>query len=405
MKNFSCIIYIYFLEGLGFVKYLIIGNGIAGFEAANTIRENNKECEITIITEQKEFTYFRPRLIEVLAGKAEISGLLVKKAEWYSDKNISVKLEEKANCINASEKLVMTDKGSYAYDKLLLADGSNAFIPPISGNHLKGVFSLKTSEDANAIRKHCEGANRLIVIGSGLLGIESANSMLSLSKEVLVFENGDRILPRQLDKDGSKLLQGLLEEKGIKFVLADPVIEILGDNEVKSIRLTSGKEIDANGVLLSCGVRPNVSLAKTANISIGKGVLVNEYLQTNEQDIYAAGDNIEFNGKLFGLWLPSKEQGKIAAMGMTGKNEKYAPTPPESRLKVAGISLFSAGNFDEQDAESKVIKSENVYKKLVIKDDILIGAIVIGDDSEANKISRVLSGKVDLSTIDLSEYV
>lgn len=387
------------------MKYVIIGNGIAGFEAANTIRENNKECDITIITEQKELTYYRPRLIEVLAGKAEISNLLVKKAEWYQNNNINVILGEKAISINKSEKIVQTEKGSYSYDKLLLADGSYSFVPNITGNHLKGVFGLKTCEDAVLIRDHFEGANRLVVIGAGLLGIESANSMLSLAKEVLVFENMDKILPRQLDKAGSDLIEALLEAKGIKFVLADPVVEILGDNDVRGVKLASGKEIETSGVLISCGVRPNVALAKTADLNIGRGVLVNELMETSEKDIYAAGDSIEFNGNLFGLWLPSKEQGRIAALVMLGKNEKYSPIPPESRLKVAGISLFSVGSFDEQDADVKVIKSENVYKKLVFKDGKLIGAIAIDDDSEANKISRVLSGRAELSTLDLSEYV
>ncbi len=394
------------------MKYIIIGNGIAGVEAAVNIRKNDAHGEIEIFSQEDSLLYYRPRLIEYLSGQVEPEKLLTYKQEWYEERNIKNILGVNIKEIRKeSKEIIDTQDKRYKYDKLLLAVGARAFLPDTPGVDKMGVFSLRTIADAERIKSYCKKVKNVVIIGGGLLGIETANNLLNLGVKVKVIEYSDRLLSRQLDNEGSEILEETLKNKGIEFVLKETVKEIYGNDSanntqgtVKSILLGSGAIIEADAVIYSVGVRGRLELAQAIGLNINRGVLVNEYMETSQQDIYAAGDAIEINNTCYGLWIPAKEQGKIAGENMAGVRNPYSMTPLETRLKITDITLFSAGDIHNQDAKVKLSRENGVYRKLVIKDNKLIGAIVLGDRKEEMLISKVYAGKASLDEIDLSKY-
>jgi nitrite reductase (NADH) large subunit len=214
-----------------------------------------------------------------------------------------------------------------------------------------------------------------------------------LGKNVVVVEFAGRLLPRQLDKEGAEILKRLLEEKGLSFVLADTVTKIEGEGKVEKVILKSGKNIKAEAVIISSGIRGRDKLAQEANIKINKGIVVDDFLQTSIENIYCAGDPLEHNGKLYGLWPAAREQGRVAGLNMAKVGTKYSGTMISCFLKVTGIELYSAGDFSLENAEVFSLKEKNVYKKFLFKDSQPIGTIVLGDQKAINMASAVFAGK------------
>ncbi len=385
------------------MNYLIIGNGIAGIEAAMTIRKEDKEANISIISESKRLLYYRPRLIEHLAGKVDYSKILVYTMEKYQENNIELIQGKKAVRIDWSEKKVETADGEiYKYDKLLIATGSKPFIPPVEGLGKEGIFSFRSINDSERMREYCESKNikEAIIVGGGLLGIETANSLSDLGVEVTIVEFFDRILPNQLDDEGSKILESKLRDKGIKFELGESVESINGNINVESVTLKSGKKLKGNMLIFSTGIRSNCQLAREVELDINKGILVNSMLETSKKDIYAAGDVAEYKGMVYGLWIPAKEQGKLAGLNMTGNKTEYTGTALEARLKVTGISLFSAGDFTQENLTIKKYHKDGVYRKFFIRDKKLEAAIIIGDNKAAIDTGKVFEGRASLEILE-----
>ncbi len=384
------------------MKYLIIGNGVAGVEAAFSIKKEDISANITIVAESENEFYYRPRIIEYLAGKVEFEKLKAYKKEKYEENGIKIFTGEKITDVDIIKKEVKTDTGKiYGYDKMLLAVGARPFIPDIPGISKKGVFRFRGITDADEIIKSAKESKNAVVLGGGLLGIETANSLCATGINVTVVEYFDRLLPRQLDKEAAEILQNILNKKGINFILNDSAKEIKGTEKTEEIELKSGKKIPADMIVISAGVRPRLELAQKINLEINRGIVVNENMETSEKDIYAAGDVIEYSNICYGLWIPAKEQGIIAGKNMTGKREKYTGTPMETRLKVTDVTLFSAGDFEGKNADSiKIIKDINSYKKFVIKEGKLIGTIVLGDNKTAILAGKIFEGKEDIKVID-----
>lgn len=334
-------------------------------------------------------------MIDYLAGKITLDKFIVYKNEFYERMKIKNILDTKIVNIFPNENAVISEnETSYKYDKLLLATGADCFAPPIKGVNKKGVFTLRNVEDADNIKAYCQDKKEVVVMGGGLLGLETANSLTILGKKVTVIEFRERLLPKQLDNEGAALLKNVLEEKGLSFVLSDTVTSIEGENKVENIVLQSGREIKADAVIISAGIRGRDGLARETNIDVGKGILVNDYMRTSIENIFAAGDPIEHNGKLYGLWPPAKEQGKIAGLNMANVKTKYSGTIPSSTLKITGMDLYSAGEFDSEDGEILVSKSKNNYKKFVLKSKQPIGAIVLGDPKAVNVASQIFAGRI-----------
>ena len=386
------------------MDYVIIGNGVAGTTAAASIRETDPEGNITIYTDEAYPYYSRIRLIEYLSGEVDENALTIRKDEWYKDLNILLKLEHKVEEVDADKKeLKLASGDKVSYDKLLLATGGYPFKPPIKGADKKGVFTLRSMRDAQAIREMIkDGGRHVVVIGGGVLGLEVGNSILKTGCSVTIVEFFDRLLPRQMDTEGASILQAQLESFGLRFFLGAQSEEIIGDGEVEKLLLKDGTEIDCDLIIISAGIRPTADLPRQLDLTVDRGVVVNDKLETEKPDIYAAGDLIQHNGISYGIWPASEKQGQIAGKNMAGEETLYNGTTISNRLKVAGIDLFCAGNIDcDGVCESIVLEDhENyTYKKLVLKNNTIGGAILYGDIKNLRKIVTAIEGKKDISDI------
>ncbi|KPK26133.1 MAG: pyridine nucleotide-disulfide oxidoreductase [Desulfobacterales bacterium SG8_35_2] len=384
-------------------KYLILGNGVAGTTAAENIRQNDGTGEITIVTDEDIPFYYRIRLPDYLGGMVAESELVAKKEAWYDEKKISLQLSSRVSAADSGRKHVITADGlTYAYDSLLLANGSHPFVPPIKGSNIKGVFALHTIRDVRQISQAAEKIRNVVLIGGGLLGLETANALHKLEKNVTVVEFFPRLLPRQLDNEGAARLQHFFESKGFSFRLGTTTKEITGDDSVEQVILEHGEILPAQMVIISAGVRPNLELAKMLGLKTDKGVIVDQFMRTSQPDIYAAGDVIEFEDRTYGIWPAAMEQGKIAGINISGGKTAYNGTTLSNILKVAGIDLASAGEIDEEKKfESKIVASDDTYKKVVINNGKVIGCIMLGDRKHFNRISKAItSGENILNELD-----
>jgi nitrite reductase (NADH) large subunit len=382
-------------------NYLIVGNGVAGTTAAENVRKQDKEGKITIVTDEDFPFYWRLRLNEYLAGDLTEEALAAKKAQWYGDQRIDLKLKTLIAGADPNEKVVFTeDKQRLSYDSLLIATGSHSFIPPIKGSEKEGVFALRNIQDARGISVWAKNIEDVVLIGGGLLGLEAGNALLKLGKKVTVVEFFPRLLPRQLDVDGAQRLQKVMEKMGFSFRLGARTQEISGTDQVTGVLLEGGESIPSKMVIISAGVRPNLELAEPLGLENDKGIKVDEYLRTNQTDIYAAGDVAEFRGMPYGIWPAAMEQGQIAGTNMGGGNLVYKGTTMANSLKVAGVDLASAGNIDaENEKESRVVTDDKVYKKIVMENNQIIGCIMLGDTKAFNKITKAMSEKKDISQV------
>ena len=376
------------------MRHLIIGNGIAGVEAAINIRKIDKEGNITIITKSENPFYFRPRLIDYLANKVTFKEIIAKQKKFYEEKRIKNVFNTKITGRRLEAKNAIDSSGvTFKYDKLLLATGAKPFLPPIDGIDKKGVFAFRQKKDADNIKLFCKDKKNVVIVGGGLLGLEVANSLTILGKKVTIIEYFNQLLPRQLDEQGAEVLKTILERKGLSFKLGNITEKIDGKDKVERVMLKSGEIVKTDAVIISAGVRPSLELVKDINLEINRGVKVNDYMETSIKDIYAAGDIAEHREINYGLWIPSKEQGEIAGKNMAGEKIKYKGSSFETRLKVTGITLFSAGEFNAKDGEIKTLQEDNVYKKIIIKNKKLYGAIILGDDKAALLASKIFKDK------------
>ena len=380
-------------------KYLIVGNGVAGTTAAEQIRKLDGDGKITIVTEEDVPFYYRIRLPEVVSGELPEEKLLAKKREWYQDQGIDLRLKTKVTGADPDKKELITAGGErLPYDLLLVATGSYSFVPPIQGSDKKGVFTLRSIQDARAIVNWAKNIERVVLIGGGLLGLEAGNGLRKLGKKVTVVEFFPRLLPRQLDVDGAKRLQETMEGMGFAFRLGAKTREVTGEGRITGVLLEGGEHLPCEMVIISAGVRPNQSLAKDLGLDHDKGIKVDERLRTSRPDVYAAGDVVEHKGMVYGIWPASMEQGKCAGINMAGGDALYQGTTMANTLKVVGIDLASAGEIDaESKFQSRVLSAGGVYKKVIMDQNRVIGCIMLGDTDQFGKVVKAISEKKDAS--------
>ncbi len=381
--------------------YIIVGNGIAANTAAETIRKLEPNSSIRMFSREKHSFYYMPALPEFLAGEKDVKGLTLHNAQWYTERNIDLHVSTAIAAIDPAKKTVTTaGNDTYAYDKLLLATGGYSFVPPITGADSPGVYSLRTLADAETIRKEAAQAKKLVLIGGGLLGLEAGNGLRKAGLDVTVVEFFPRLLPRQMDVAGAAILQQQMEAMGFTFYLGATTQEIVREGNALSVNLKSGEKIAADMVLVSAGVRPVIDLAKQAGLEIDKAVKVNDSMETSAADVYAAGDCIEHRGVFYGIWPASMEQGRIAGANMAGGSEVYAGTLPANKLKVVGIDLAAAGDIDaDNKLEAEVYRDpgKGLYRKFVIDNNRLVGAILFGDTRGSDAVMAAIKDKKDVS--------
>ncbi len=378
------------------MKIVIIGNGVAGTFSAQNIRRLSDDAEIEIYSQENYPYYTRIKLPGLISENVKIDDLIVFKEDWYKNKNIKTYLGKKIKRIDYKQKSIFIEGEELPipYDKLIIATGSMPNIPPIKnavemvGN---GVFTLRNIDNALEIRDYIKtkGVKKAVIIGGGLLGLELAKQIKNCDLETTVVEFFPRLLPRQLDLDCGGLLKGEIENMGINVELSAATEEILVNGSVKGIRIKDGRQLDADIVLIQAGIRTTINLASDVNIETNRGIKVNQFLETSIKDIYAVGDCIEYKDQTWGIIPACLEQSKIVAASVLGKkNLPYEGTVPKNTLKIVGIDLTSVGIFDPADTDlvgagweilKKIDKEGGCYKKIVIKENRLKGAIIFGE--------------------------
>jgi nitrite reductase [NAD(P)H] large subunit len=375
------------------MRAIIVGSGLAGTMAAKTLRELDRDVEIVVFGEERYPYYPRPNLVEFVAGRLPFERLFAFPADWTERQRIDVRLGQKVVLIAPAEKTIGTADGrSHPYDVLLLANGCRAVIPPLKGTDRKGVFVLRTLEDAQAILGHLAGHPRVAVLGGGLLGLETARALRSAGGEVRVVEFFDRLLPRQLDAAGAAILKGQVEKMGVAVRLGTTTEEIEGDGEVRALRFQGGDRVETDMVVIAAGVKPEVGPAREAGLAVNRGVIADDLLRSSAPDIYVAGDAAEHRGNVYGIIPASFEQSRTAAYNMLGIEKPYSGTVPSATLKVAGLSVMSAGLVHPPESGYEVLARESpeegVYKKIVLKDGLLVGAIWMGTRKGQAEVGR-----------------
>jgi len=384
-------------------RYLIIGNGVAGARAAVKVREADPEGEIRIFTEEAYPFYYRVRFPEYIAGEVAIQNLTIHNKEFYQNKNILIHLEEPITEVNVQKKEVTGQKGNtYAYDALLMATGGNAFVPPIKGTEKKGVFTLRTMNNAISMKEFSGAVRQAILIGGGLVGLETGGALLRRGIKVAVIEYNPRILPRQMDPEGAKILQKKMESMGFSFFLNGQSEEILGKETAEGLRLKDGRTVEGQMVIISAGVRPNIKLAQAMGLEIKNGILVSDRLETKMRGIFAAGDVAEHRGRVYGIWPAAQRQGEIAGVNMSGGNSLYEGTVVSNTLKVVGIELTSAGDIDAEGKLECVVKSDLekcIYGKVAFKENKVVGCILLGEVKAKSEVLNAVEGNIDIKQI------
>ncbi len=393
------------------MKYVIIGNSAAAVGCITGIRKADKEGEIVVIS-YEDRCYSKPMIADVLVDFPE-EKLIYRDKSFFEKNRVEQILGKKAVNIDSQNKKVKLETGEEInYDKLLIATGGKPFVPPIEGSNKKGVFTFTELSSALSFKNYIKenGVEEVIVIGSGFIGLEVAYFLAERGVKVTVVELLDRVLARALDKRSSAIVESMLKEKGVKFIFNDTVERILGENQVAGVELKSGKALTCGAVVVAIGVRPNTDLAKTTGVEVNRGIVTNDFMETNVPDIYAAGDCIECIDVIDGQRKPiplfplAFEQGFVAGLNMAGKNMKYLGGIPLNSLKFLPTPVLNAGVVEPTDDSCEVLindkfDTKGYYRKAVIKDGKLIGYIAIGEIDRVGILTNVIRQKIDVSNV------
>ena len=372
------------------LKLVLIGNGMAGVRTLEELLKIAPDLyDITVFGAEPHPNYNRILLSPVLAGEQAFEDIVLNDLNWYSENGIRLLLNRKVTRIDRHRRKVYAEDGTEAeYDRLLIATGSNPFILPVPGSRLQGVIGYRDIADTQTMIDTAASHSHAVVIGGGLLGLEAANGLKQRGMDVTVVHLADWLLERQLDRTAGKLLQEALESRGIHFRLNTHTEELIddGSGRVCAIRFKDGEVIAADLVVMAAGIRPNTELAEKTGLPCNRGILVNDTLQTYDPRIYALGECASHRGIAYGLVAPLFEQAKVCAnhLAMLGF-ARYQGSVTSTKLKVTGIDLFSAGQFMGGEGTETITLSDpigGVYKKLVIKDDVLVGACLYGDTAD-----------------------
>lgn len=378
-------------------QFVILGNGIAGLTAAEEIRKRDRTCKITLVGAEEMLTYYRPMLSDYLSVGLANEDLLIHHERWYAEQQIELILGVMAERIDADTKQVYFEDGrQLGYDKLIITTGAYNFIPELPGIDKQGLYTLRTINDAKWIITAEKYADRAVIIGGGLLGLEAAWELRNRGLEVAIVETAPRLLPRQLDEEGSALFSARVAAAGIKVYLNAAIAEITGGTAATGVKLKSEEIIAGDLILFSVGVRPNKEVAEAAGVAVDKGIIVDNHMQTNLSDVYAAGDVAEFAGTLLGIWPNALEQGKIAGANAAGEIKSYSKIVPANTFTGMNTNLYSIGNLGTNSGvEYQTLRYENrikgIYRKLYFIDHKLVGGILLGDIGKAGALQTAVA--------------
>jgi nitrite reductase [NAD(P)H] large subunit len=367
---------------------VIVGNGMA---AARLVDELAKSAlgryAVAVIGDEPRLAYNRVLLSSVLAGETASHEIELKPASWWRDRGVTLKYGCVATGIDIGRReLKIADEESITFSKLVLATGSAPLRLNVPGAELAGVHTFRDSRDVDLLLTLAARKKRVVVVGGGLLGLEAAYGLAKAGAPVTLIHLMDRLMERQLDKPAAELLKTLVERKGIKILLNANTARLHGETHVEGVELTDGRRIDADAVIFAAGIRPNTALAKDAGIAVNRGIVADDHLQTDAADIFALGECAEHRGICYGLVEPAYEQARVLARHLAGGTVAYNGSVVATNLKVSGVAVFSAGDFIAADGSETIVLDDarrGTYKKLVISDGRLTGAVLVGDTQDA----------------------
>ncbi len=384
-------------------KLVLIGNGMAGMRTIEELLELAPDLyDITVFGSEPHGNYNRILLSPVLTGEKTISEIMLNDEKWYADNGVTLLAGRTINKIDRRKRKVVAIDGTEAdYDRLLIATGSNPFIIPVAGHDLEGVIAFRDIADVDAMLAAAKEHRHAVVIGGGLLGLEAANGLQKQGMKVTVLHLMDTLMERQLDSVAGKMLKKELEARGIAFEMKASTKEIIGKKRVQGVVLEDGREITADLVIMAVGIRPNVQLAKDAGIFCERGVVVSDTMQTYDPRVYAVGECVQHRGEIYGLVAPLFEQAKVCAnhLAQMGYGQ-YVGSMVSTKLKVTGIDLFSAGDFTSNEDTEEIVMQDatgGVYKKIVLKDNKIQGAVLYGDTMDGAWYFQLMRDDTDIS--------
>jgi len=408
------------------MKYVVIGTGVAGISAVEAIRSVDRAGEIVMLGDDPHGYYSRPGLAYILTGELQDESLFPKKREDYIPLKFKYKKARVIRIDRANKVLHLDDKTPLAYDKLLIATGASAIPLTVPGANLQGVMKLDHLEDARGILKHAKRGRTAIVVGGGITALELTEGLLARGVHVHYLLRGNRYWSSVLDEHESRIVEGRLQAEGVTLHFHSEVQEIIGKSgKVRGVRLLDGRIMKCDMLAYAVGIKPRAELAKSADLALDRGILVNEYLQTNDPNIYAAGDVAQVYDPLTGrsvldsLWSPAREQGYAAGLNMAGKNQAYVKMVPFNVTRLAGLTTTIIGvvghGRDEDivgiargDSETwrqlpDAIVAQGGFDinrvRLLVGEDYLIGAVVMGDQKLSVPLQRMISEKINISSI------
>ncbi len=386
-------------------KLILIGNGMAGVRTVEELLKLAPEkYDITVFGAEPYGNYNRILLSPVLAGEKTVDEIMINTEEWYAENNITLLKGKTVTKIDRVNRKVVAEDGTHReYDRIILATGSNPFVIPIPGKDLPGVITFRDIHDVNAMLETSAKHKNAVVIGGGLLGLEAANGLMKQGMSVIVVHLLDCLMERQLDKPAAELLRLSLEDRGMKFFMEKQTETIVGETHVTGVRFKDGMEIGTDLVVMAVGIRPNTVLARNSGLYCELGVIVTDTMQTFDPRIYAVGECVQHRGTTYGLVAPLFEQAKVCANHLAEYGiARYEGSVTSTKLKVTGIDLFSAGNYlGDDDTEDLIYQdsSQDIYKKLVIKNNKIEGAVLYGDTIDGSWYFQLMRDGTDISDI------
>ncbi|MGM0409975.1 MAG: NAD(P)/FAD-dependent oxidoreductase [Bacillota bacterium] len=398
------------------IHIVIIGNSAAAINAVEIIRKYNKQAKITMVSDEKENAYSPILTTYYIGDKVDKNGMNFKDESFYINNKINRKFGNKAVDIDPDDKKVyLNNEETINYDKLLIATGANPYLPDIEGINKNGVFTVRKKKDALKIRDKAKKSKKAVILGGGLVSLKTASALTKQGIEITLIIGSNKVLSQLLDNDSSKIVAEHLEKNDYNILKGSRVKKIIGDNEVKEVLLKSNKRLSADMVIIGKGVVPNKELVKNTNIKTDDGILVDDYMQTNLENIYAAGDvaqsyDIVNNEKtVSGTWPVAVEQGKIAAYNILGNKKKYKGSLTMNVIDLYGLEIGTTGITQPPDNDKYqviTIDKKDYFKKFIIKENKIVGAIFIGDLKEGGLIRSIIRNKININKLEpLNEFL
>ncbi|HMI11897.1 MAG TPA: FAD-dependent oxidoreductase [Bradyrhizobium sp.] len=383
---------------------VVVGNGMA---AARLVDELTKVAlgryAIAVIGDEPRLAYNRVLLSSVLAGETASHDIELRPASWWGDRGVTLKYGCVATEIDVGRReLKIANEESIGFSRLVLATGSMPLRLNVPGADLAGVHTFRDSRDVDMLLTLAAQKRRVVVVGGGLLGLEAAYGLSKAGSSVTLLHLMDRLMERQLDAPAAELLKSLVERKGVRVLLNANTARLHGETRVEGIELSDGRRIDADAVVFAAGIRPNIALAKEAGIAVNRGVVVDDVMQTGAPDIFALGECAEHRGICYGLVEPAYEQARVLARHLAGRTAAYSGSVVATNLKVSGVSVFSAGDFMGADGSEAIVLNDvrhGTYKKLVISDGCLVGAVLVGDVGDALWYLELIRNREPIASI------